>query len=108
MFFNGAFMKRVLLILTIAVVHLVFTKVMSIIALSVVTSHVYENPLPFIGRSLMVMSKVLYFPVFTFAWYPRELFPGNLIIIPLFINSLLWALIIYVLFVLVKKFLQPE
>jgi hypothetical protein len=103
MFFNGAFMKRVLLILTIAVVHLVLTKVMSIIALSIVTSHAYESQLPFIGRWLMVMSKVLYFPVFTFAWYPRELFPGNMIIIPLFINSLLWALIIYVLFVLVKK-----
>jgi hypothetical protein len=108
MFFNGAFMKRVLLILTIAVVHLVFTKVMSIMALSVVTSHVYESQLPFVGRWLLVMSKLLYFPVFTFAWYPREVFPGNFVIIPLFINSLLWALIIYVLFVLVKKFLKPE
>jgi hypothetical protein len=109
MFFNGAFMKRVLLILAIAVVHLVFTKVISIIALSVVTAHVHESQLPFIGRSLMVMSKVLYFPVITFAWYPRQFFPGNFVIIPLFINSLLWAVVIYVLFVLVKRiFVQPE
>jgi hypothetical protein len=106
--FFGAFMKRVLLIPAIAVVHLVFTKVISIVALSVVTAHVHESQLPFIGRSLMVMSKVLYFPVFTFAWYPRQFFPGNFVIIPLFINSLLWALVIYVLFVLVKRiFVQP-
>ena len=102
-------MKRVLLILAIAVVHLVFTKVISIIALSVVTAHVHESQLPFIGRSLMVMSKVLYFPVITFAWYPRQFFPGNFVIIPLFINSLLWVFVVYVLFVLVKRiFEQPE
>jgi hypothetical protein len=50
----------------------------------------------------------LYFPVFTFAWYPRQFFPGNLVFIPLFINSLLWALTIYILFVLIKKIsVQP-
>lgn len=102
-------MKKFFILLAIAVVHLVFTKVISIIALSVVTAHVYENQLPFIGRWLMAMSKVLYFPIFTFALYPRQFFPGNFIIIPLFINSLLWALLIYVLFVLVKRiFVQPE
>jgi len=102
-------MKKSFIILAIAVVHFVFTKVMSIIALSVVTAHAHERQLPFIGRSLMVMSKMLYSPVFTFAWYPRQFFPGNFVIIPLFINSLLWAVVIYVLFVLVKRiFVQPE
>lgn len=106
---NGSFMKKVFIILAIAVVHLVFTKVISIITLSVVTANVHESQLPFLGRSLMVMSKVLYFPVFTFALYPRQFFPGNFVIIPLFINSLLWALLIYVLFVLVKRIsVQPE
>ncbi|HAY40374.1 MAG TPA: hypothetical protein DCY53_14235 [Desulfobacteraceae bacterium] len=102
-------MKKYFVILAIAVVHLVFTKVISTIALSVVTAHAYENQLPFIGRWLMTMSKVLYFPIFTFALYPRQFFPGNFIIIPLFINSLLWALLIYVFFVLVKRIsVQPE
>jgi len=100
-------MKKFLIILAIAVVHLVLTKVVSIMALSVVTAHVYENQLPFIGRTLMVMSKLLYFPIFTFAWYPRQFFPGNFIIIPLVINSLLWALFIYVLIVLVKRISVP-
>jgi hypothetical protein len=102
-------MKKLFIILAIAVVHLVFTKVISIIALSVVTSHAHERQLSLIGRSLMAMSKVLYFPVFTFAWYPRQFFPGNFVIIPLFINSLLWALLIYVIFIFVKRiFVKPE
>lgn len=95
-------MKKVFTILVIAVVHLVFTKVVSVIALSVVTANVQESHLSLMSRVLMVMSKVLYFPGFTFAWYPRQFFPGNFVIIPLFINSLLWALLIYVLYVLLK------
>jgi hypothetical protein len=102
-------MKKIFIILAIAVVHLVFTKVISSIALAVVAANVHESQLPFLGRSLIIMSKVLYFPVFTFALYPRQFFPGNFVIIPLFINSLLWALLIYVIFVLVKRIAaQPE
>ena len=104
---NGSFMKKIVSILAIAVVHLVFTKIISTIALSVVTANVHESQLPFLGRSLMVVSKVLYFPVFTFALYPRQFFPGNFVIIPLFINSLLWALLIYLLFILVKRISVP-
>jgi hypothetical protein len=96
-------MKKALAILSIAVVHLVFTKVISMTALSVVTANAFESQPSFVARSLMAMSKVLYFPVFTFAWYPRQFFPGNFVIIPLFINSLLWAVIIYVLYMFVEK-----
>jgi hypothetical protein len=41
--------------------------------------------------------------VITMAWYPRRFFPGNFIVIPLFINSLLWALMIYALLILIKR-----
>lgn len=95
-------MKRILTILAIAATHFVFTKMISTLALSVFATGVYEPRMPFIGRALMAVSKVLYFPVFTFAWYPRQFFPGNFVYIPLFINSLLWALLIYVLFVLIR------
>jgi len=71
--------------------------------LSVFTANVHESQLPFSGRLLMKLSKVLYFPVFTFAWYPRQFFPGNLVVFPLFINSLLWAIAFYLLFVLIRN-----
>lgn len=96
-------MKKISVILSIAVVHAFFTKIISIAALSVITGGAHERQLSAIGRSLMLLSKVLYFPVFTFALYPRQFFPGNLVVVPLFINSLIWALIIYVFFALIKR-----
>jgi hypothetical protein len=80
-------MKKALTILSIAVIHLVFTKIISTTALSVVSANAYKSQPSFIARSLMAMSKVLYFPVFTFAWYPRQFFPGDFVIIPLFVIS---------------------
>lgn len=96
-------MKKISVILTITVVHAFFTKLISIAALSVIRGDMHERQLSVIGRSLMLLSKALYFPVFTFALYPRQFFPGNLVVVPLFINSLLWALIIYIFYVLIKK-----
>ena len=98
-----SFTRKILVILSITAVHAGFTKVISIIALSVVTANVHESQLPFIGRLLMILSKVLYFPVLTFAWYPRQFFPGNLVVFPLFINSLLWAVVIYTFIVLINN-----
>jgi hypothetical protein len=96
-------MRKYFTILTIAVVHAAVTKVISSITLSVVTVNVHTPQMPVIGRLFMWISKVLYFPVITMSFYPRQFFPGNLIMIPLFVNSLLWALTIYVLAVLIKR-----
>jgi hypothetical protein len=100
---NGIFMKNIFIILFIAVVHSVLTKFVSMVTLSVVTANVNETQMSFIGRLMMMLSKVLYFPVITMAWYPRQFFPGNFVVIPLFVNSLLWAFVIYALFMLIKR-----
>ena len=96
-------MKKSIIIVAIAVAHSVITKIISSITISIFSAQVQVSQMSFIGRLFMGMSKVLYFPVITMAWYPRQFFPGNLVVIPLFVNSLLWALIIYSLFVLFKK-----
>jgi len=96
-------MKKIVIIAIIAMTHAVFTKFVSMITLSVVTANVDEIQMSLIGRWMMMLSKVLYFPVITMAWYPRQYFPGNFIVIPLFINSLLWALMIYALLILIKR-----
>ena len=100
--------KKCFIILGIAAVHFVFTKIVSMITLSVATANVNATRMSFMGRLLMMVSKVLYFPVITLAWYPRRFFPGNFIVIPLFINSLLWAFMIYILFVFMQKILSLE
>jgi hypothetical protein len=40
---------------------------------------------------LTLATKWLYFPILAMALYPRHWFPGNLIAIPIAINSLLWG-----------------
>ena len=96
-------MKKYVIIVAIAVAHSVITKIISSITLSIASAHVHAGQLPSMGRLFMVVSKVLYFPVITLAWYPRQFFPGNFVVIPLFINSLLWALVIYIFVVLFKR-----
>jgi hypothetical protein len=101
-------MRKYVTILAIAMVHAAVTKIISSITLFVVTANVHNAQMPVIGHLFMWISKVLYFPVITMAFYPRQFFPGNLIIVPLFMNSLLWALIIYVVAVLIKKFVTSR
>jgi hypothetical protein len=96
-------MKNIFIIALIALIHAVFTKAVSMITLSVFTANANETQMSLIGRCMMILSKVLYFPVITLAWYPRQFFPGNFIVFPLFINSLLWALVIYTLLILIKR-----
>ena len=41
---------------------------------------------------LTLATKVLYFPILALALYPRHWFPGELITIPIAVNSLLWGI----------------
>ena len=96
-------MKKYFIILGIAAIHFVVTKMVALITLSVFTANVNETQISLMGHLLMWISRVLYFPVMTMAWYPRRFFPGDFIVIPMFINSLIWALSIYVLFVFLNR-----
>ncbi len=97
------YLKKYFIVLCIAVVHFVVTKMVSMITFSVFTANVNETPASSMGHLLMMISRVLYFPVMTMAWYPRRFFPGNFILIPLFINSLLWAIVIYMFIVFLNS-----
>ena len=96
-------MKKYITVLGIAVAHFVVTKVVTRITFSVVTANAEEIRMSFTGHLLMIISKVLYFPVMSLAWYPRRFFPGNFILIPLFINSLVWAVVLYLIFLAIKR-----
>jgi len=45
----------------------------------------------FLYGLLTVATKWLYFPILAMALYPRHWFPGQLIAIPIAVNSLLWG-----------------
>ncbi len=44
---------------------------------------------------LIWTTRVLYFPIISLSLYSRKWFPGDLIYIPIIINSLLWGILIY-------------
>jgi hypothetical protein len=61
-----------------------------------------SEPSP-VFRMLVMATRVLHFPVITLSLYSRQWFPGNWIYVPILINSFLWAVGIYLIFLLVKK-----
>ncbi len=52
---------------------------------------------------LIWTTRVLYFPIITLSLYSREWFPGNLIYIPIVINSLLCGILIYGVLRVIEK-----
>jgi hypothetical protein len=44
---------------------------------------------------LVRLTRLLHFPLVTLALYPREWFPGNWIHVPIALNSMVWATILY-------------
>jgi len=60
----------------------------------------------FLYGLLTVATKWLYFPILAMALYPRHWFPGQLIAIPIAVNSLLWGLALVLLMVVGRRFLS--
>jgi hypothetical protein len=52
---------------------------------------------------LIWTTRVLYFPIISLSLYSREWFPGDLIYIPILINSLLWGILVYGVLIVIKK-----
>ena len=52
---------------------------------------------------LTLLTKILYLPVMGLALYPRHWFPGNWIYIPIAFNSLVWGVLIVLLFMIIKR-----
>jgi hypothetical protein len=62
-----------------------------------------------LGYGLLTLAtKVLYFPILAMALYPRHWFPGQLITIPIAVNSLLWGLALALLMVVGRHFLSRQ
>ncbi len=56
-----------------------------------------------VAQLLIWTTRVLYFPIISLSLYSREWFPGDLIYIPIIINSLLWGILVYGVLMVIKK-----
>ena len=87
-------MKFFIRLLSIAGIHFALTQLVSVLMRSVTTAAAFKETAPWYLDPLTLLATLLYLPVITLALYPRQLFPGNLIWVPIAVNSLVWSLVI--------------
>jgi len=100
-------MKKFFVIILIALIHFGASVLIVAISMSVAVG---ANPVPaeptFGFQILVLATRILYFPIITLSWYPRQWFPGNWIYVPIIVNSFIWAGGICVLLILGGKFMR--
>jgi hypothetical protein len=101
--------KKFVIILAMALVHFGLSILVVATSMSVATavSPVRPEPSP-IFQILVMATRILHFPIISLSLYSRRWFPGNLVYVPIFINSLLSATGIYLLFLLAKKIIEKN
>jgi len=91
-------MKNLALILLIVFVHFGLSLLIVTTSMSVLSSADPVPAEPTAGvRILVEATRIIHFPVISLALYPRHWFPGNLIYVPMAVNSFLWAIGLYIL-----------
>ena len=96
--------KKIVVIGLIALFHFGSSVLIVATSMSVLTAVNSVPAEPTFGvRILVVATRILYFPIVSLSWYPRSWFPGNWIYVPIFVNSFIWAVGIYVLYLLGEK-----
>jgi hypothetical protein len=62
-----------------------------------------DSELPLLTQLVVGITRVLYFPVISLSLYSRQMFPGNWIFVPIFINSLIWGVCGYLVYLAMIK-----
>ncbi len=95
-------MKKFAIIILIAMIH--FAACLAIIAISMsAASALNQAQATAAFRVLVTVTRILHFPIISLSWYSRQWFPGDWIYVPMAINSILWAAVLYILAILVTK-----
>jgi hypothetical protein len=85
-------MKKLCTVFALAAAHLAVSKAVVAVAMQI---DLYAAEAGWatvaLGRSLIALTRVLYFPIITLSLYSRHWFPGDWIYVPLAANSLLWG-----------------
>ncbi len=85
-------MKKTAAIIIVAAVHFGLCSLVNTAALAGTAANVLKTGLPASTAFLLGLSRVLYFPILSLHLVSRNWFPGDLIMIVMAANSLLWGL----------------
>lgn len=89
-------LKKLIAILSIAAVHLALSRIIVALTLTIdMLDPDTGRATVLFGKMMIHVTRILYFPILTLSLYSRQWFPGNLIYIPICINSLVWGLAVY-------------
>ena len=96
--------RRIIWILFIAVTHFALGRLVIPLATNRLLAITDSNQTVTLAVQLLIWTtRVLYFPIISLSLYSRKWFPGDLIYIPIIINSLLWGIMIYGVLMVIKK-----
>ena len=84
-------MKTPVLLVIIAGFQFASTQLVSVLMRAATTAAAFQETTPWYLTLLARIATALYFPIITLVLYPRQLFPGNWILVPIAANSFLWA-----------------
>ncbi len=84
-------MKKAAAIVIISATHFWLCGLVQKAVLDGTAASVLRGGPPLSTTLLLWLSRALYFPILTLHWVPRNWFPGDLIVVVLAANSLLWG-----------------
>ena len=97
-------MKKFAVIGLIALMHFGLSILIVAASMSVATTKSPVPAEPTIGlRILVEATRIIYFPIISLSLYSRQWFPGSWIYVPMLVNSFIWAVGIFLLFMLGRK-----
>jgi len=88
-------MKKLIVVCGIAALHLLLIRVTLLLTEASVAAHAFADRASLLPDALVTVTRILSFPIISLSLYPRQWYPGNLILIPFAANSLFWAVAIY-------------
>ena len=100
--------KRLLLFGGLTSGHFALTQLVSTAILRITPAAAQSELPPAALGGLVSIAKVLHFPIISLTWYPRPLFPGNWILLPMIANSLLWGAVLFIAWRLVGAALRKR
>ncbi len=85
-------MKKFTVIFGSSIVHFGLVQLVNYLGISATSADFTgDGTLSSWATALVFIARILYFPIITLGIFSRAAFPGNLIYIPIFLNSLLWG-----------------
>ena len=96
--------RKIIIILGISVVHFAIVQLVNFFGIAATgADFTGDGTLSPVASALVLIARILYFPVITLGVFSRAVFPGNLIYIPIFFNSLLWGIFVYAAYTVILK-----